>query len=146
MKAPVQPFFRSMRIVLLTALLLLPAASHAQDSNAPEAPSWMEELAGAIRDWFQRFSSGDPGGDGASDSGSAPAADAGASGATSPPLSAAVTPTPDTEGATADPDALAQAIAREAGGHAQQYVDYSEKLAATLSQLTPAQRARVFHD
>ncbi len=41
---------------------------------------------------------------------------------------------------------IAQTIAADAGGAPDQYAYYSENLARTLSNLTPAQRARVFTD
>lgn len=145
MKVPFQPFFRSLRIVILATLLLMPAASHAQDTTSTDPPSWMEELAAAIRDWLASMNSDSGSDDGGTDSGTDSVAAADDSSSASPPLSAPATTAPAPGGATVNPDALAQAIAREAGGHAQQYVDYSEKLAATLSHLTPAQRARVFN-
>jgi len=39
---------------------------------------------------------------------------------------------------------LAQAIAESAGGQPDQYRPYAEKLARTLSELSPEQQARVF--
>lgn len=60
----------------------------------------------------------------------------------SPPGEIAATPASNPSGRL--PDELAVMIARDAGGHADQYAAYSEKLAETLSRLTQEQRTRVF--
>lgn len=108
--------------------------------------SWWSSFLEALQNWFANAGSGSGGttdptatDPAATD---ATATDAAAADTTTA-SAAAASSTPVTFGSI-NPDALAQAIANDSGGHADQYAKYSERLAETLSRLTPAQRARIF--
>lgn len=126
---------------LLVLLLPTESASGAIDEDSATQTgsenSFLESIVDAIRDFFAGRSGGGSGEDpkSASDDREKTNTAAGQN----------IDNNQGNEGGTAiNPNALAQTIAKDAGGHADQYDDYSKRLAATLSKLTPAQRHRVF--
>ncbi len=139
--------------------LLSPLPLRAQDTsptNSGAETSFLEALVNAVRDFFAGFSKGgDQADDSGNDSGNTQplaAADSDTTApSTNPPVAAARAMdsqsgnggSSGTTG-TINPDALARTIASDAGGHADQYDNYSERLAATLSKMTAEQRSRIF--
>ncbi len=131
-----QNYRHQLGALLLALLLMLPTAGYAADTSSPGTDtSFLERVVDAIRDWLSSFSSGSDDSDVADST--SPAEEA--------PTTAGSTLVASDTGTAGpvNPDALAQAIARDSGGHADQYDTYSERLAMTLSKLTPKQRGRV---
>lgn len=144
--------------------LLSPLPLRAQDTsptNSGAETSFLEALVNAVRDFFAGFSKGgDQADDSGNDSGNSQPLAAADSDTTAPSTDASPTNPPvaaaramdsqsgDGGGSrtagTINPDALARTIASDAGGHADQYDNYSERLAATLSKMTAEQRSRIF--
>ena len=121
-------------MILAIALLVPQVGMSADPTPPPDAKSVIEAFFQALQDWFNSKSGSTAGGN-SSGTTTDPAASPDASPAGMPDASAAA--------ASVAPAVLAQAIANDAGGHADQYDYYSKRLSETLSMLTPAQRARV---
>lgn len=144
MKAIQRPRFALLFALIAAFSLTVAEPGHgAITASTSSSQSWWESFFNAVQQWFNSNNSTGSGSGSNSGSGTTNSSSGSTSGSGATTTPNSTTSATESGGAPAA-TALAQSIARDAGGHADQYAYYADKLAETLAQLSPEQRARVF--